>query len=101
MTLDEILDNVFHCPSGCQLWLGGDTGDGKGGNYPKVWFEGRMQIASRVVYERVVGPIPPGWQVDHRCCRWSAFPRSNRRCIRPEHLEAVPGDVNNRRRFLR
>jgi hypothetical protein len=100
MTIEQILDHVFHCPSGCQLWLGGDTGDGKGGGYPKARYEGKMQTVTRIVWEEFVGPIPPGWQLDHKCARWSAFPRTNRRCIRLDHLDPVPGDVNNRRRFL-
>lgn len=100
MTLEKILENVLHCPSGCWIWLGGDTGNGRGGGYGKIRYEGYMRSVHRVVYEGIVGPIPPGWQVDHRCARWSPLPRLNRRCCRPDHLECVPGDVNNRRRFL-
>jgi hypothetical protein len=100
MTLEEILDRVFYCPSGCWLWIGGDTGSGRGGGYGKVWHEGRMQTVSRIVYEKLVGPIPPGWHLDHCCTRWSPLPWVNRRCCRPDHLDPVPGDVNNRRRFM-
>lgn len=37
-------------------------------------------------YERWVGDVPDGWVVDHLC--------GNSRCVNPEHLEAVPQQVN-------
>lgn len=100
MTLEKILENTFQCPSGCQLWTGGDTGDGRGGGYGKVWHNGKMRSVHRVVYAELVGPIPPGWQIDHLCARWSGYSWPRRRCCNPEHLECVPGDVNNRRRVI-
>ena len=51
------------------------------------------RYAHRVVWERLVGPIPPGFVVDHvrdRGCRW-------RDCIWPVHLEPVTIAVNNLR----
>jgi hypothetical protein len=45
--------------------------------------------AHRYSYERSKGPIPDGLQIDHLC--------RNRRCINPDHLEAVTGSVNVRR----
>lgn len=99
MTLEEILEHTLQCPSGCQLWLGGDTGTGRGG-YGKVRYEGRMQSVHRVVYTELVGPIPPGWEVDHLCARWGGYSWPRRRCCNIEHLECVPGDVNNRRRMI-
>ena len=43
----------------------------------------------RVTYEHLVGPIPPGLDIDH-CCR-------NRSCCNPDHLEPVTRSVNNLR----
>lgn len=51
------------------------------------------RYAHRVVWERLIGPIPPGFHVDHvakRGCKW-------RDCIWPVHLEPVPVAINNAR----
>jgi HNH endonuclease len=68
--------------AGCWLWVGYTKRDGYG------QYLGRP--AHRVAYELVVGPIPPGLQIDHLC--------NNAPCVRPEHLEAVTPQENNRRR---
>ncbi len=70
--------------TGCWEWLGG-TSRGYG------W--GRFDGANRVVhiyyYERLVGPVPSGLQLDHLC--------RNRRCCNPDHLEPVTQIENLRR----
>jgi hypothetical protein len=43
-------------------------------------------------YETFVGPIPEGYEVDHRC--------RNPICINPGHLEAVPPAINLSRRVM-
>src|SRR3990167_9904235 len=69
--------------SGCWLWDGGSR-DGYGLytiydaiSEPKR----RTRNAHIVVYELLVGPIPSGLQLDHKC--------RNRACVNPDHLEPV------------
>lgn len=45
--------------------------------------------AHRFVYEQVVGPIPKGLELDHKC--------RNQLCVNPKHLEPVTHTVNVRR----
>lgn len=45
--------------------------------------------AHRYAYERMVGPVPSGLELDHLC--------RVRHCVNPEHLEPVTPRVNNLR----
>jgi HNH endonuclease len=74
--------------SACWDWTGGITGNG----YGYIYLDGRgtpRVAAHRVAYELLVGPIPPGLQIDHLC--------RNRRCVNPLHLEVVTQTENVRR----
>jgi hypothetical protein len=70
----------------CWEWPGSPVGNGYGSIRDAA---GRNQQAHRVAYEIFVGPIPAGMEVDHLCRR--------RRCVRFDHLEAVPHRVNSAR----
>lgn len=101
-TIDELLDRVVVCPSGCWLFIGGDSGNGYG-RILKPNTRNAM-AAHRYVHEQFIGPIPPGLDVDHLCAGWAEDLRQvflSRRCIRPEHLEAVPASENQRRKIER
>lgn len=74
----------------CWAWAGGRTADGYGVYY--ITSTDRV-MAHRYAYERAYGPIPDGYEVDHLC--------SVPLCVRPDHLEAVPPEENNRRKMER
>lgn len=71
--------------TGCWNWTGKLHLNGYGG----IRRDGRQWYAHRWVYERLVGPIPEGLQIDHLC--------RNHRCCNPAHLEPVVPAVNTRR----
>lgn len=71
--------------SGCWLWTGARSGSG----YGNLWANGRNALAHRVVWESLVGPIPPGLTLDHLC--------RNQLCVNPDHLEVVTTKVNTMR----
>lgn len=62
--------------SGCWLWNGGTTR-----GYGRYWDKGGTPGAHRVVYELLVGPIPKGLHLDHKCRMPS--------CVNPDHLRPV------------
>ncbi len=56
------------------------------GGYGLYLLNGKWQMAHRVAFEMIRGPIPTGLQLDHLC--------RNPRCVRPDHLEPVSGQEN-------
>ena len=69
----------------CWLWAGLITPDGYGRQY--YYDNGHKAIyAHRLIYEHYKGDIPKGLQIDHLC--------RNRRCVNPNHLEAVSRKQN-------
>ena len=83
----------------CWIWGGGTQGNG----YGRIHHDGRRVLVHRYAYERFIGQIPEGFDVDHTCHNDSDCTGgecSHRRCVNPKHLEAVPPVVNRSRSHL-
>ena len=70
---------------GCWLWLAAlsEHGYGRLGRGGK---RGGVVLAHRFAYELLVGPIPEGMSIDHRC--------HNPTCVNPEHLRPATHKQN-------
>lgn len=80
---------------GCWYWRG-RTGNAKG--YLTIAVSGRTVTAHRLVYQVRIGPIPTGYDVDHTCHKPKecdgGLACPHRACVNPDHLKAVPPEVN-------
>ncbi len=77
--------------TGCWLWTAGRTTTG----YGKVKFLGRTELAHRLLWAWLVGPLPQGQHrdipnLDHRKC-------DTKNCCFPAHLELVAPRENTLR----
>jgi hypothetical protein len=73
----------------CWPWIGGLKAEG----YGEFVMPDRKMPAHRAAYEIVVGPIPEGLVVRHKC--------DNRACCNPKHLETGTHADNVRDRVIR
>lgn len=74
-------------PTGfCWLWTAATQRDGYG-RFGLT--HDHIVQAHRFAYERLVGPIPDGMELDHLC--------RVRRCVNPDHLEVVTHAENMQR----
>jgi hypothetical protein len=79
---ERIARNVIADPNGCHLWTARLTNAGYGQfTYSQPGYKIQTLGAHRVAYELAYGRIPAGLVVDHLC--------RVRRCVNPEHMEAV------------
>lgn len=69
----------------CWKWTGYRWNNG----YGAFWDGKRLVRAHRWIYERAIGPIPSGLQIDHLC--------RVRDCANPSHLEVVTPRTNTLR----
>lgn len=71
--------------TGCWPWFAAIRPDG----YGAMAVNGGTQVAHLATYEELVGKVPAGLQLDHKC--------RVRSCINPEHLEPVTHKINSLR----
>jgi hypothetical protein len=81
---------------GCWTWTAAVSDNGYG------VFGRPTRSAHCVAYELVVGPIPRGLEIDHRCHSMNSLCPGgdtcpHRRCVRPDHLEIVTTQINQHR----
>lgn len=86
---EALLERFFNkvdASGDCWEWVGATSNQGYG------HFRGQGErYAHRVVWTELVGPIPPGFTIDHLC--------RNRGCVNPDHLEPISALENVRRGF--
>ena len=86
----RLMTEVVEVPNasmGSPCWVVGGWSDGKG--FRKTTLRGRGLYKHRVMYTILVGDIPQGLVIDHKCrCR---------SCIHPAHHEPVTVEVNTAR----
>jgi hypothetical protein len=70
-------------PSGCWLWSAAK----RIGGYGVTSWNNRSRAAHRLAWEAMVGPIPSGMLIHHKC--------NNPSCVNPEHLEPTSFRVHN------
>lgn len=82
---EYVAPHITEDESGCWLWTGrlDRFGYGRKRRPDKDW------LVHRLVWEHLVGPIPPGLELDHLC--------RVRACCNPAHLEPVTRKENIRR----
>lgn len=76
--------------SPCHIWQGPDSGNGRGGGYPRMCLNGQTVAVHKVMFVNKNGFVPGKKQIDHKC--------RNRMCVNPDHLEMVTHKQNQKRR---
>jgi hypothetical protein len=82
---------------GCWYFTAGKTHDG----YGQFWDGRKNQYVHRFSYKWFVGPIPVGFQLDHKCHEPGVCNKGklcvHRACVNPAHLEPVTSRGNTLR----
>ncbi len=84
-TLLKVISRGIVQENGCVLWPGW-----KRKGYARCQVNGRTVSVHRLVYERMVGPIPPGYDLHHTC--------ETKHCINFAHLEPLPPADHSKKR---
>lgn len=81
-TIETLLRKYVAITESCWIWTGSVGSNG----YGQAAWQRKNRRAHRVFYECFKGPIPEGLVLDHLC--------RVKRCVNPDHLEAVTQRVN-------
>ena len=99
--IEQLLSRIEIAANGCWLWTGGGLTLG----YGEIQVDGRTVMVHRFAYEFWKEPIPEGLVIDHVCHNADiSCPGGyciHRRCVNPDHLEAVTTYENLRRGQVR
>ena len=87
MDLDDQFWSKIQVTPCCWIWTKGLTSEGYGQH--SIWRPHKTYLVHRLVFESLVGPIPPRLTLDHLC--------RQRSCCNPGHLEPVTKGENTRR----
>lgn len=87
--IERVMERIVIDPNGCWLFTGPTNGKAGYGHVKRQGQRNGGVQAHRVTYEHFIGPIPRCLVVDHLCMV--------RRCVNPDHLEAVTQSMNMRR----
>lgn len=86
-TIEKLLRDHVAVTETCWIW----TGALKEKGYGQVSWQGKNKRAHKLFYECFKGPVKDGLVLDHLC--------RVRRCVNPDHLEAVTPKVNSERGY--
>lgn len=85
---ERFWSKVEKSEGGCWSWSASCNMDG----YGQFLYHGKMCRSHRIAYTWIKGEIPVGFELDHVC--------RNRKCVNPEHLEAVDHRTNSIRAMI-
>ena len=97
----RFMAKVSYGDNGCWPWTGSVNEDG----YAVLLRDGRPRKAYIIAFDLFKGGMPAGLSVDHAChsnqldCPGGIL-CEHRRCVNPDHLEAVPMAENRRRGWV-
>lgn len=94
-TIERFLEKIVVLENGCWQWTGSIHSEG----YGLIKINGKCTYAHKYSYQWFIGEVPYGLEIDHTChnsdstCTGS-LPCLHRRCVNPDHLEAVTHKTN-------
>lgn len=84
-TPEESFDYRTKWAGDCLIWTGR-----KHRGYGRMWVDGKETLSHRYAWQRTIGPIPEGIEIDHMC--------HNRACVNVKHLRLASKSQNQQNR---